>query len=281
MFSPRIASLPFSDFCDPIVQDMDQWTRLTDELISEKNPVTVRCLHTTAALEDSRFELIDRASWHGCDLTEDIETIFGKIHSSSRRNIRKADRAGVSVRITVQESDLRAFFEMHLKIRKNKYQLLAQPYCFLQNIWRNFVETGQGALMLAEHEGNIIGGTFYLKWKDRLYYKFNASSPDAQNMRPNDLLMWEGVKYAKEEGLTFLDLGLSDWGQDGLIRYKQKYATEEKTISFLRFTPEGAAGERDAQIRSLLPKLTDLFTDESVPNEITEKAGNLLYRFFT
>ncbi len=94
MFSPRIASLPFSDFCDPIVQDMDQWTSLTDELILEKNPVTVRCLHTTVPLEDSRFELIDRANWHGCDLTEDIEIIFDKIHSSSRRGIRKAKKAG-------------------------------------------------------------------------------------------------------------------------------------------------------------------------------------------
>ncbi len=281
MLSSRIVSLPFSDFCDPIIQNMDQWASLVDKLISEKNQVTMRCLHTTSPPEDNRFEHIDHAKWHSCDLTEDIETIFDKLHSSSRRCIRKAGKAGVSVRIATQESDLRAFFELHLKIRKNKYRLLAQPYCFLQNIWRDFVETGQGALMLAEHEGIIIGGTFYLKWKDRLYYKFNASSLDAQNMYPNDLLIWEGIKYAKENGLTSLDLGLSDWEQDGLIRFKRKYATDEKTISFLQFTPEGVADKRYVQIRGLLSKLTDFFTDESVPNEITEKAGNLLYRFFT
>ncbi len=281
IFSSRIVTLPFSDFCDPIVQDMDQWTSLADKLISEKNLVTVRCLHTNVPLVDSRFELVNRANWHGCNLTEDIENIYKKIHSSRRRAIRKAKNVGVSVRIAAHESDLRSFFELHFRIRKYKYRLLAQSFCFLQNIWRNFIETGQGVLMLAEYDGKIIGGIFCLKWKDRLYYKFSASLPEAQNMRSNDLLIWEGMKYAKEMGLAFLDLGLSDWGQDGLVRYKKNYATDEKTISFLQFTPKCFRSERDAQIRSLLPKLTDLFTDKSIPDEITEKAGNLLYRFFT
>ena len=39
--------------------------------------------------------------------------------------------------------------------------------------------------------------------------------------------------------------------------------------------------QRQQQIRGLLPHLTDLFTDRSVPDSVTEKAGDLLYRFFT
>ncbi|KAA3620018.1 MAG: GNAT family N-acetyltransferase [Calditrichaeota bacterium] len=281
MFSPRIVSVPFSDYCDPIVQNREQWVKLTTSLISEKQPLTVRCLHNSIPLADDRFERINRANWHGRDITDDLDSIFSKIHGSSRRAIRKAEKAGITVRTAEHETDLRAFFELHLKIRKDKYRLLAQSYKFLQNIWKNFIEPGEGALMLAESDGQIIGGVFYLKWKNNLYYKFNASAPEAQNIRPNDLLMWEGIKYAKKNSATFLDLGLSDWGQEGLIRYKQKYATEEKVISFLRHTPEGSVSEKDAQIRSLLPQLTDLFTDESVPDEITEKAGDLLYKFFT
>jgi hypothetical protein len=34
-------------------------------------------------------------------------------------------------------------------------------------------------------------------------------------------------------------------------------------------------------MRGLLNQLTDLFTDESVPDEITEKAGAVLYQYFT
>jgi hypothetical protein len=34
-------------------------------------------------------------------------------------------------------------------------------------------------------------------------------------------------------------------------------------------------------VAELLPKLTALFTDQTVPDSITEKAGDILYRFFT
>lgn len=281
MFSPRIVSIPFSDFCDPIVKDSGQWDVLIESLLKEKLPISVRCLHTRIPLQDERFEQVNRANWHGLELNNDLDTIFKNFHSASRRAIRKAERNGTTVRQAENETDLRAFFEMHLQIRKYKYKMVAQSYQFLLHIWRNFVETGQGVLLLAERENKIIGGVFYLRWQNKLYYKFNASSLSAQDLRPNDLLMWEGIKYAKTNNCTFLDLGLSDWGQDGLVRYKQKYATNEKTIYFLKHIPNETIDCSDKQMRGLLPKLTALFTDESVPDEITEKAGDLLYRYFT
>jgi CelD/BcsL family acetyltransferase involved in cellulose biosynthesis len=143
------------------------------------------------------------------------------------------------------------------------------------------VEEESGLLMTAIHQNQIIGCVFFLEWKDILYYKFNASSPEHLEHRPNDLLIWEGIQYAKAKGYTYLDFGLSDWDQEGLVQYKRKFATDEKAISFLRHEPEGMPAQPGQQMRSLLPLLTDLFTDESMPDCVTEKAGELLYRFFT
>ncbi len=154
------------------------------------------------------------------------------MHDSTHRAIRKSERAGLTVRVSRSEQDLRTFFEMHLKVRKYKYGLLAQPYSFFQNIWRHFVDVQHGFLLLAIHEDKIVAGDFFLDWKDTLYYKFNASVPGDLPYRPNDLLIWEGVRHAKERGFTYLDFGLSDIDQEGLIRYKRKFGTEEKTISF-------------------------------------------------
>jgi hypothetical protein len=88
------------------------------------------------------------------------------------------------------------------------------------------------------------------------------------------------MQYGQAKGYEYLDFGLSDWEQEGLLQYKRKFATEEKTISFLRYTPDGAPGEKEKRMRKVLPQLTDLFADESVPDEVTEKAGDLLYQFF-
>ncbi len=280
MLSARIACLPFSDYCDPIVENSTDWEKLCSELISMQCPVTIRCLHNNAPLEDGRFKIIKQAKWHGLKLNDDIEALYRGFHGSSRRAIRKAQKAGISVRIAKCEEDLRAFYDLHLKTRKEKYRLLAQSFGFMKNIWGNFVDSGDGFLMLAEHKGKIVSGVYYIEWKGRLYYKFNASSAEHQYLRPNDLLMWEGIKYAVRSGLDYLDLGLSDSDQEGLIRYKRKYTNEEKTISFLMNSPADSANRRDFQIRNLLGKLTDLFTDKTVPDDISEKAGELLYRFF-
>lgn len=276
----RIATLPFSDYCDPLVGERDHWRHLVEPLLDERCPVTIRCLHNDLPLADDRFKQVNKAKWHGLDLRPDLEALWAGLHSSARRAIRKAKSEGVVVQISQKVEDLREFFELHLGIRKYKYRLLAQPYAFFENIWRHFVEVGSGALMLATYQGDIIGGVMFLEWKDGLYYKFNASAPTRLSFRPNDLLIWEGIRYGKAKGYTHLDFGLSDWDQEGLVRYKRKFATEEKTISFLRYLVNGTPTQQEAQIGQLLPQLTNLFTDESVSDQVTEKAGEVLYRFF-
>jgi lipid II:glycine glycyltransferase (peptidoglycan interpeptide bridge formation enzyme) len=277
----RIVALPFSDYCDPIAGDVDSWKLLIDRLLDEHFPVTVRCLHNTLPLADERFSLVKQAKWHRLDLRPDLDQLWQNMHDSTHRAIRKSEREGLTVRIAESEQELRVFFEMHLKIRKYKYGLLAQPYSFFRNIWDYFVEIQNGFLLLALHEDKIVAGDFFLEWKDTLYYKFNASHPGDLSHRPNDLLIWEGIQYAKKRGLAYLDFGLSDIDQEGLIRYKRKFGTEEKTISFLRHAPNGSGSPAEKEMRELLAKLTTRFTDRLVPDPVTEQAGEDLYRLFT
>lgn len=276
----RIVSLPFSDYCDPLVATADQWNTLLDGLLVEHVPITVRCLHNSIPLADSRFLLVDRAKWHGLDLRPDIDTHWRKLDSSARRAIQKAQRDGVEIRVAQDVDELRVFYQMHLGIRKHKYHLLAQPYRFFENIWHQFMDQGCGLLMLAVYQDRIIGGVLFLEWQDTLVYKFNASNPNFLAHRPTDLLIWEAIHYGKSKGYDYLDFGLSDWDQDGLIRFKRKFATEEKTISFLRYPTYRPPNLQQKHFQSLLPQLTDLFTDASVSDAVTEKAGDLLYRFF-
>lgn len=276
----RTVSLPFSDYCDPLVADWDQWSTLRDSLVDANHPINMRCLRNDIPLGDSEFAQPKRAKWHGIDLSADTEEHWSRIDSSARRAIRKAEKMGLSARLAANEDDLRSFFRLHLGIRKYKYRLLAQPYRFFQNIWRIFSADSRAALMLAETEGQVVGAVMYLEWGSTLYYKFSASSASHLEYRPTDLLIWEGIKLAKSRGLGFLDLGLSDWDQDGLIRYKRKFATEEGRITFLHHASDKPVSKQEQQVPPLLGTFTDLLTDPSVPDEITERAGDALYRYF-
>lgn len=275
----RIVTLPFSDYCDPVVADRDQWNCLIDKLSVERCPIVIRCVHNSVPLADERFALVKRAKWHGLSLEPDLDVIWKGMHSSGRHGIRKALRRGVIVQMAQHEKELRAFFEMHVRVRKYKYRLLPQPYRMFESIWRNFIEKQKGSLMLAVYHGEIIGGVLFLEWKDTLYYKFNASALGDLSLRQNELLLWEGISYGKWKGYSHLDLGLSDWDQEGLVQYKRKFGTEERVISFLRYTIDGPPPQ-ESQVRNLLTQITELFTDESVPDGVTEKAGDILYRYF-
>jgi CelD/BcsL family acetyltransferase involved in cellulose biosynthesis len=281
IFGSRIVALPFSDYCDPLIISPAAWRPLAAAVLSEGLPVALRCLHNDQPLADGQFTVVKQAKWHALDLRADVETLWNRIDDSAHRAIRKSQRSGICIRAAESERELRAFFEMHLKIRKNKYGLLAQPFSFFQNIWRHFMEKKLGYLLLALNGDTIVAGDLFLQWKSTLYYKFNASLFDNLSCRPNDLLIWEAMQCGKKRGFTSLDLGLSDWDQTGLVRYKRKFGAEEKTIFFLRHGPVTPPTGVDAEMRALLAKLTTRFTDHMVPDCITERAGEDLYRLFT
>jgi lipid II:glycine glycyltransferase (peptidoglycan interpeptide bridge formation enzyme) len=159
--------------------------------------------------------------------------------------------------------------------------MLAQPFVFFQNIWHRFVDKQNGFLLLAVYQDKILAGDFFLQWKNTLYYKFNASLPADLTHRPNDRLVWEGICRGKATGFDFLDFGLSDIDQEGLVRYKRKFGTEEKIISFLRCASNVSPNLAEQLTRDLLTQLTRRFTDQMVPDLVTEKAGEDLYRLFT
>lgn len=283
MTQAHYVGLPFSDYYDPLVHTAVQWRELFSYLLDQEDlPYTVRCLHNKTPGQDDRLICTYKPKWHCIDLTADDDTRWMNLSSSARRAIRKSKKNGLTIRHDCNEEGMKAFFNMHMRLRKHKYHMLAQPYEFFQNIWRNFIAQGHGVVTLAEYEGRVIGGVVFLEWNDKFYYKFNASDLDYLHLRPNDPIVWEGSKYAHGRGLRHVDFGLSDLDQEGLIRYKQKFATQEKEVHFFKYEPEGyTPNHQTTAVRQLLPQLTKLLIRDDVPDEVTTRAGQLLYRHFT
>jgi CelD/BcsL family acetyltransferase involved in cellulose biosynthesis len=274
----RHVSLPFSDFCDPLVDDAAQLRGLMADLLSGPDAVTIRRRFGDYPMVPELSE-VSRFAWHGIDVTADIDSLWAGIDPGARRAIRKAEAAGLTVRAATSPDEVRAFFAMHMAVRKHKYRLLSQPWRFFESIWDRFLSIGDGVLMLAELDGRPIGGVLFLSWRDTLYYKFNASDLGNLAVRPNDLVLWEGMKWAHERRLELIDLGVSDLDQPGLIRYKQKYASREGHVTVHRKPPDRIT-PGTGEARALLGEMTALFVDPSVSDTITERAGEVLYRFF-
>lgn len=279
----RRVSLPFCDRVDPIAPDLASWNELAGSVVAAGVPLTMRCLHAHLPVQDGRFTETGRAAWHGTDLSTSPDAVLARLHPVFRRNVRAAERSGIRVRIGSELDDVRAFYALHRDLRKRKYHMLSQPFALFERVWKQFGDQDAIKVLLAEHDGRVVAGALYLVWNDVLYYKFGASLAEHLGVRPNEAIAWRAMQYGHERGLRLLDWGLSDLAQPGLVAYKTKMATEQATITLLRHEPasgDATNADRGREAGSLIDELVALFVRDDVPDEVTEHAGSLLYRYF-
>jgi CelD/BcsL family acetyltransferase involved in cellulose biosynthesis len=277
--APRLVAAPFCDTCDPLFERPEEWDQLLAALAAHSLPVHLRCLNADL-LEPDRLLTTKRARWHTISLGECSEDRWKALDPSAQRAIRKARRQGVEIRPLAPGPDLAAFHRLHVALRKAKYRLLAQPPAFFEAVGRRFQEAGGWHGLGAWVGDRLVAATIYLRWGDVLYYKFNASSLDALDARPNSLLTWEGMELASSLGCRWLDLGPSDDDQPGLIRFKRQFGAAERELRFLRLDPPGWDERTALEPKRMLGELTKLLTRPEVPDEITAEAGAQLYRYF-
>ncbi len=274
----RRSALPFCDRADPIVGDLDTWRAVSAAVLNDGPPLTMRCLSASPVVEDSRLTTTGEAAWHQTLLGSSVEALYERLHPQVRRNIATAGRRDVEVMLSADRHALAEYHRLHVRLRKQKYGLLAQPAEFFDAIWRQFAPIDSLCTALAFVEGRPVAGAVYLVWQDIVYYKFGASLPDFLSTRPNDALHWHLMQWAISRGLYALDWGLSDLEQPGLVGYKQRWASIESRIYTLNAggTPHGRSDDTEQMLRTM----TRLFTDATVPDFVTAQAGAALYRYF-
>ncbi|MGI6577023.1 MAG: lipid II:glycine glycyltransferase FemX [Eubacteriales bacterium] len=145
--------------------------------------------------------------------------------SKTRYNIRLAMRKGVEVKL-VNEEGLDDFSELMIEtgIRDN---FVTRPKSYFANMLKNLGEHAR--LYMAYYEGIPIAGTLAIRFGDKVWYLYGASSNNYRNLMPNYLLQWNMIKWALDEGCKIYDFrGVSgDLSEDnplyGLYRFKRGF----------------------------------------------------------
>jgi hypothetical protein len=178
MFGRRRVTLPFSDYSDLIADTAADRDALLAAGRAANIPWLVRSHDTQLGASDAcagQREFVH----HIIDVTPSVDDLRANLSSMARRNTRKAENDGVEIFEGTTKDHLRAWVDLHRNLRREKYHLLVQPFSFFENIWDEFIAPGDGFLLLAANNGQIIAGTVYVNSGDTCYYKFNASSADS------------------------------------------------------------------------------------------------------
>jgi hypothetical protein len=274
----RLVCLPFSDSCCPLGSG-DEITLLLSHVKKEIEAGKASYLEirgwpdglpaSQLGLESRDYHLL-----YVLELETDASSLNEKFHDSVRRSIRQAEKRGVAVRMTQDESDLNLFYKLHVITRK-KLGVLPQPHAFFKALYRHVISQKLGFTGLAESEGKVIAGVVFLNYKDTLYYKFNASDENYLQKRPNHLVTWEAIKYACAHNYRYFDLGRCSPEEEGLRTYKTRWGALEINLPYYYYP--GVKGVAAITENSTRYRVMRLFS-YLAPQFAFEAAGALLYR---
>jgi peptidoglycan pentaglycine glycine transferase (the first glycine) len=140
------------------------------------------------------------------DLDMDMDNIMQQMRKRTREYIRYSARKGIIVRIGDFE-DLPEFTRI-MRITAQREHFIPRTRAYYEDEWKAFCDLNQTVLLLAYYEDQLLAVHMAYRFGEHAAYFHGGSSKAFAELRPNSLLVWEAIKWAKAQGCRTYDL----WG---------------------------------------------------------------------
>lgn len=270
----RGVSLPFTDSCEPLVSAARGFPELFGRALEhgkERGWKRLECRGGTAPVEGAAPSL--SFFNHTLDLEPGETRLFEGFKSSVRRAVRKAEGSGLTVERVRDPESMAVYYRLHCMTRE-KHGLPPQPFSWFRQIGEEIISKGQGFVAIVREGREPAAAAVFFHFGKEVIYKYGASNPRFQHLRPTNLLFWEVIKLLAKEGFTGLDFGRTSVSNEGLRQFKLGWGARERLspnwVYDLRgggFTvgKDRAAGWHNAVFSSM-------------PGWLSRAVGGLLYR---
>ncbi len=185
--------------------------------------------------------------------TED--DVLAGMNQQWRRNIKKAVKAGVEVRVG-ERDDLPAFHRIYAETAQRD-GFTPRPLAYFDTMYAalNAEEPDRLRLYFAYHEGDLVAATTLVRVGDHAWYSYGASTTAKRDVRGSNAVQWQMIRDAMAAGATVYDLrGITDTLDEGdphlgLVQFK--VGTGGRAVEY--------AGEWDLPLSRPLYKAFELY----------------------
>jgi hypothetical protein len=269
----RGVALPFTDLCEPVAPARPAFERLLEEVVSYGKKAGWKGVEFRGG---ERF-LPDQPPTaghlvHTLALDPDETRVEKGFKPNTRRNIRRAGDEGITVALERSGAAMAAYYRLHCGTRRH-HGLPPQSWSFFSRIHEHVVAPGHGFVALAHYQGRAVAGAVFFNFRDQAIYKFGASNRDHLSLRPNNLVMWEAIRWCCRSGIRTFNFGRTEPGNEGLLQFKRGWGAVEQKLNYYRYDLKagaftaGAAGPR-----------TSYAVFKLMPAPLLRLAGALMYR---
>jgi len=212
---------------------------------------------------------------HYLELSGDIESLKTSFHHNCRRNIARALKSGLTLRVADSEEQLRAYYALHVRTR-GRLGLPPQPYRFFRALWNVFMPAGMMTLLLAEHGKEVVAGQLYFNFNGRASMEFEAWDREKRNLAPNHFIIWEAIRLFREQGYRIFDFGRTAISNAPLNFFKERWGTRVVGLPTFLYPASlnQAQGNREDAVSYKLIK----YTCKVAPEWVLSSIGDFCYR---
>jgi len=270
----RGVSLPFTDHCPPITDNENTFNDMFKQVISYGEKANWKVIDLKCCVNYLRGTTLPFETFltHDLNVSQTSNEIFSAFRDSTKRNIKKAIQNGVQVKIQNTLESVKEYYRLNCITRK-VHGLPPQPFYFFKKIHEHIISNKKGFVALAEHQNNVIAGAVFFQFNSQAIFKYGASDPRYLSLRPNNLVMWEAIKWHFQNGFKILNFGRTELKNKGLLQFKRGWGTEEEVLNYYKYNLKGNCFvTKKAGIKSSY----DFF--KIMPAPILRLTGNIFYR---
>ncbi|MEJ2079899.1 MAG: GNAT family N-acetyltransferase [Acidobacteriota bacterium] len=240
----RLVSLPFSDHCDPLVAEPWELYPLLEALpaaapglagqksrYTEFRPLTPGL---DAVFADSdRWGPCAKFVFHELDLTGGSSRLFQGFHKDCvQRKIRRAEREAIvchQVKGDAEDAALDDFYALLIRSRQ-RHGIPPQPRRWFLSLQECLGPACR--IRVGYKAGRPVGAILTVTFRDRCVFKYGASSGEGNRMGVMQMLLWEAIREACEEGCSVFDFGRTDLDQEDLAVFKDRWGAKRIPLTY-------------------------------------------------
>ena len=157
-----------------------------------------------------------------------------------RRNVRIAQKKGVTVELASSLTDMRIFYN----ILANHCKQLGSPFFdekFFINIWIRLIQKKHACLLLSKHKDEILGGHLLFFSGKTLISKYSACKKTKEYKRvyASYALFWEGIRLGINNNFNIFNLGITERSLRGLLDFKSRFGSQINPLYFYYYPISG------------------------------------------
>jgi len=243
----RLTSSPFRDRGGLLADSESVASALLEGAVrsaQELKANSVEIKQCRTAYEDTYEKLGWRKEqyWIGSlvELPDDADEMFQRVNSKARGKVRQAASRGVKIVTPTDIQGTREFYELFWRTRRS-LGVPTYPLSLFEAFAQRLCVEKCASFLLATAEGKCIGGMVLFSHRDVVIDAYAASSREALDLRPNDFLAWEAIKWAIVNGYRYFDFGADAPGQASLLQFKAKWTATQEPLSYFHYSVSGQA----------------------------------------